>query len=83
MEDLFPNDYRVPMRRAYLEADRQSAIENTSRDYALTKRYFDAASELYNSSVKPGDSDPNMQKLEGIIEQLRNSNWIRRIPLGI
>lgn len=76
MDDLFPNDYRVPMRRAYLEADRQSKIANESRDYALTKQYYDSAVKLYNENLRPGESDPEMQQLDLLIEQLRVNKWI-------
>lgn len=76
MADLFPNDYRVPMRKAFLEADRQSKIKNENRDYSLVKKYYEIASELYRSTVKPGESDPEMQQLELIIQQLKANKWI-------
>jgi serine/threonine-protein kinase len=76
MTDLFPNDYRVPMRKAYLEADKQSNIVNENRNYTITKQYYDDAVLLYQSSLKPGDTDPQMQQLEVLIEQLRANNWI-------
>ena len=76
MADYFPNDYRVPMRQAYLEADRQSQIENEKRDYTLSKIYYEAAVVMYNDNVKPGESDPEMQQLGILIEQLRANNWI-------
>ena len=76
MADLFPNDFRVPMRQAYLEADRQSKIANESRDYAATKQYYDNAVRLYNENNRPGESDPEMQQLEILIEQLRANRWI-------
>lgn len=76
MSDLFSNDYRVPMRRAYLEADRQSKLENEDRDYSITKQYYDTAVDLYNKNLKDGESDPEMQQLELIIQQLRENNWI-------
>ena len=76
MADIFPNDFRVPMRQAYLEAERQSKIENESRDYALTKHYYDAAAKLYTDNVRPGESDPEMQQLELLIDRLRVNGWI-------
>jgi pentatricopeptide repeat protein len=76
MADLFPADYRVPMRGAYLEADRQSKIQNENRDYTLTKEYYDRAAELYANNLKPGETDPEMQQLESIIDQLRTNKWI-------
>lgn len=76
MEKLFPNDYRVYMRGAFLEADRQSETDNLSRDYSLTKEYYDKATELYQQNVKPGEQDYEMQQLESLIQQLRNNKWI-------
>jgi pentatricopeptide repeat protein len=76
MAALFPQDYRVPMRQAYLEADRQSHIENENRDYTQTKLYYDAAVALYHENVRPGESDPEMQQLDFIIEQLKANKWI-------
>ena len=76
MSEIYPNDYRVPMRRAYLEADIQSGIENEKRDYSLAKEYYDYASKLYSENVKPGESDPEMQQLDSLIEQLRINKWI-------
>jgi pentatricopeptide repeat protein len=76
MADLFPNDYRIPMQQAYLEADRQSRIRNENRDYALTKQYYDAAALMYGENARPGESDPEMQQLDYIIEQLRANKWI-------
>jgi serine/threonine-protein kinase len=77
MTDAFPNDYRVPMRQAYLEADRQSEFTNESRNYALTKKYYDAAVKMYKDNVKPGENDPEMQQLDELIGQLRQNNWIK------
>jgi serine/threonine-protein kinase len=76
MTDLFPNDYRVPMRQAYLEADRQSKIINESREYALTKQYYDRAAQLYADNIRPGESDPEMQQLDYLIAQLQTNKWI-------
>jgi serine/threonine-protein kinase len=76
MSDMFPRDYRIPMRQAYLEADRQAARESIDRDYGLTKQYYEQAVALYSENVRPGEADPEMQQLELIIEQLRANMWI-------
>lgn len=76
MAGFFPNDYRIPMRQAYLEADRQSKIANENRDYNQTKQYYDVAVELYRDNVKQGESDPEMQQLDYLVEQLRANKWI-------
>lgn len=72
----YPNDYRVPMRCAFLEADVQANMANEERDYNLTLQYYNEAQELYSKNVKPGESDPEMQQLEEIINQLRANKWI-------
>jgi len=76
MADAFPRDYRVPMRQAFLEADKQSKNENESRDYTLTKQYYDTAAALYTANIRPGESDPEMQQLDTLIEQLQQNQWI-------
>jgi serine/threonine protein kinase len=76
MSDAFPNDFRVPMRQAYLEADRQSKIANENRDYALTIKYYDNAVMLYKENIRLGEPDPEMQQLDLLIEQLRANKWI-------
>jgi len=76
MADLFPNDYRVPMRQAFLEADRQSVIENERRDYGMVAQYYEDAARLYAENLKSGDADSQMRQLESIIEQLKSNNWI-------
>ena len=75
MAYAFPQDYRVPMRQAYLEADIQSKQENEQRDYTLTKQYYDTATELYTSNLRPGEGDPEMQQLDLLIEQLKQYKW--------
>jgi serine/threonine-protein kinase len=75
MADLFPNDYRVPMRRAFLEAEIQSKVNNEDRDYALTKYFYDSAADMYNENIKPGESDPEMLRLNDLIEQLKTNKW--------
>ena len=76
MAEMFPTDYRVPMRQAYLEADIQSKIDNKLRDYVLMGKYYSAATELYEMNTRPGESDPEMQQLDLLVKQLRDYNWI-------
>ncbi|MDR1320321.1 MAG: protein kinase [Gracilibacteraceae bacterium] len=72
----FPEDYRIPMRQAFVEAARQSGISNASRNYSRMKQYYDAAVRLYQANVKPGESDPEMQMLDTLIDELRRNNWL-------
>jgi len=76
LADAFPNDYRVPMRKAYLEAERQSQIANETRDYAAMKLHYDSAIALHTANARDGESDPEMQQLDALIEQLRANKWI-------
>lgn len=76
MVDLYPNDFRVPMRQAFLEADIQSKKANEERDYSKTKVYYDNALKLYTLGIRDGEADPEMQQLELLMEQLRANEWI-------
>jgi serine/threonine-protein kinase len=76
MLNQFPNDYRVPMRQAFLEADKQARLANEDRDYAKTMEFFNTAERLYQDNIRPGYSDPEMQQLELLINQLRQHGWI-------
>lgn len=76
MSEQFPSDYRVPMRLAFLETDIQSHIDNENRDYTMTVEYWNKAQELYSNNIRAGESDPEMQQLEAIIQQLKENRWI-------
>ena len=76
MAEWFPDDYRVPMRQAYLEADQQSRQVNEKRDYTLTRQYYERAAALYRANVRAGEADSEMQRLASIIEQLKANNWL-------
>lgn len=76
LEEDYPQDYRVPMRLAYLYADVQAARPNLSRDYAGTKQAYLRAMELYQANAAPGESDPEMLMLDSMISQLRQGGWI-------
>lgn len=76
MKETFPDDYRVPMRQAFLETDIQGHTDNEKRDYLLTVEFYDEAKALYAENVNPGEADPEMQQLEAIIQQLRDEKWI-------
>lgn len=83
---FYPEDYRVPMRLAFLEAERQAEKENSARDYADTLRYYQEAKVKYENrmsgSAKSGSGggsqqdDPEMEQLEQVMEQLRSGRWL-------
>lgn len=70
----YPEDYRVPMRKAFLEIDKQSKIEATKRNYSLVPSYYSEALILYRNNKN--DSDPEMQQLDSLVEQLKTGGWI-------
>ena len=76
MREQYPNDYRIPMRQAFLETDIQSHLDNEKRNYSKTYEYYNQAKELYRKNVKPGEADAEMQQLDAIIQQLRDNKWI-------
>lgn len=76
MREQYPNDYRIPMRQAFLETDIQSHLDNEKRNYSKTYEYYNQAKELYEKNVKPGEADAEMQQLDAIIQQLRDNKWI-------
>jgi serine/threonine-protein kinase len=72
----YPEDYRVPMRLAYLYADMQTRIANEQRDYTLFAECYDKALALYEEHVKDGFSDPEMLMLTDMLSQLADGGWI-------
>ena len=76
MLDFFPNDYRIPMRQAFFEIERQSRLDNELRDYALSFYFYVHATELYYANLRPGHTDAQMQQLSSIIQQLQAGGWL-------
>lgn len=72
----FPNDYRIPMRRSFLETDIQAHTDIEKRNYSKTVEYYTQAKAIYEKNVKPGETDPEMQQLEALIQQLKDNKWI-------
>ena len=76
MSAAFPNDYRVPMYRAYYQEAVQRANPNEYRDYTLMKQFYDDAVLLYENNTRAGESDPEMQQLDLLIGQLYAGGWL-------
>jgi serine/threonine protein kinase len=72
----YPENYRVPMRLAFLEADKQSDFANEDRNYVAAYEYYKSAIDLYSESLKAGDNDPEMDILKGVIEDIRAQGWL-------
>ncbi len=68
----YPDNYKVYKRLAFLEADRQQYLENSSRSYTQMKDYYDQAVSLYE---KQDVQDMEMQMLDNMIRDLQNGGW--------
>jgi serine/threonine-protein kinase len=66
----YPDDYRPPLRLAYLVLERQSRLANESRDYAEAVGFYEQAQKLYKTD------DMEMARLESLIAELRRNGWI-------
>lgn len=72
MEEQFPGAYHVPMRKAFIEALKQSKIENSKKDYSKMKAYYEKALNLY----KEEEMEREMLLLKKWIEKLKEQKWI-------
>ena len=70
MNQQYPNRYETFKRLAFLEADLQSKKPNEEWNYHLMQQYYEQAMELYKEN-----DDEEMQRLEGILEDLRKGKW--------
>ena len=72
MAEKYPDSYISYKRLAFLEAEKQQAKGNQEREYVQMKEYYDRAKELYEGQ----DTDQEMQMLDGLIQDLRDGNWL-------
>ncbi len=75
-QSIYPDEYRIPARLAMYEIQDQNKLEDGQRDYSKVKEYYDGAVELYEKYKRAGDSDDEMQQLDGLIEDLRSKGWL-------
>ena len=76
MLQVFGEDYRTYMHFAYLEAARQNQLANASRSYRKFDEYYQKASEIYGSQKKENQSDPLMENLTTIYQDVKSGGWI-------
>jgi serine/threonine-protein kinase len=72
MLDIYPNNYRVPMRLAILYIDREGQKPVEERDYAEFGQYLEKARSLYKNSAS---QDSEMLRLEDFAAQLSDFGW--------
>ena len=71
LSEMHPNDYRPPMRLAFLVLEEQSRRPNHLRDYQEIVGLYARASELHRVN------DMEMQQLSSLVAELRRNGWIR------
>ena len=76
MLQLFGEDYRTYMHYAYLEASKQNQIVNAARDYKKFADYYDKAISLYGKQKKDNQSDPLMDNLSNVYQDVKNGGWL-------
>jgi serine/threonine-protein kinase len=74
--DLYPEDYRIPMRQAEYYMILQGSLLEDERDYSKVLEYYEKAKTIYDKVKVSGDSDDEMQRLENDIEELYALGWL-------
>lgn len=72
----YPDNYKVPMKQAFLEAAMQAEKKQMDRDYSSFVAYYKIAQEMYSTVKRDGWSDAEMQVLENAYQELIDGNWI-------
>lgn len=72
----YPDNYKVPMKQAFLEVTLQSEKPQTERDYSGFVAYYENAQKIYSTVKKNGWSDSEMQVLENAYQELVDGHWI-------
>ncbi len=72
MTKSYPKRYEVYKRLAYLEADRAQTQPETDRDYRQMLAWYEEAMERYSGQ----EQDEEMDRLEIMIQELRDGGWL-------
>lgn len=75
MIDLYPDDYRVYKRGAFLEVALQSERENADRDYTKFRDYYLQAKDLYGDLSEGQKNDMEMTQLEQAYNEAVAGGW--------
>lgn len=76
MDKKYPADYRISMRKAFIEIEKQLQKDETTRNFHNAKEYYEEAERLYEKERISGRSDDEMQYLESVISELHEKGWI-------
>lgn len=77
MKDDYPDEYKIPMRLAYVCFRKESEKLSGTRNYKSVERYFEKAKELCNKKAISWKSDTSMLQLEEMIRQLKIPGWLK------
>lgn len=71
---IYPDNYNVYKRMAYVELDIQARTEKRDRDYHTFKEYYDRSMELYKENAK--NEDMEMLSLQQLYEDVVFNGWL-------
>jgi len=74
--EKFGENYQVYKRMAFLELEKQSAVETGSRSYLTFQDYYTKAMDLFQATGASMDSDMEMQLLEKSRNTLIETGWL-------
>ena len=72
----YPDNYKVPMKQAFLEVTLQAGKPQEDRDYRGFVAYYNLAQGMYSAVKRDGWSDAEMQVLENAHQELIDGHWI-------
>ena len=75
--DYEPYYFTIWLRLAYCEADIQSELDASERDYSEFEKYYLAAEAAYSDYTSDGNSDPEMERLRETREEMKKMGWIK------
>ncbi|MBD5145372.1 MAG: protein kinase [Ruminococcus sp.] len=74
--DYEPYYFTIYTRLAYCEADIQGKLEAEQRDYTEFNEFYNSAENAYKIYTENGNSDPEMDKLTQLRDELASLGWI-------
>ena len=76
MLKTYGEDYRTYKNLAFVEVAVQGKTSENSRDYSKFEKYCKKAKELYKKQLSSNANDMEMDRLDDLYEQARESGWI-------
>lgn len=68
--------FTIYTRLAYCEADIQGKLDAEQRDYTEFNEFYNSAENAYKIYTENGNSDPEMDKLKQLRDELASLGWI-------